>query len=418
MTAFKNYLGYILKRSALRTVVFSLFSLITTVISVGEAVKPYSLVRYDGTTGIEVLATMLGIFATVIPVLETAGFKNRRNLDTLYFLPINRFNLALAHYISGLIQLLVIYTVSFIGAIPILLGYAEHFSLIHLIPYYFLSLLIGIIMYSFFIFVFGKANTVADGIICGILWMFAAALCMEASFGIIQEYFGVTLRGTEFYYHIDKIGIWGIVYVPINNLTMIYQDIIETRADNFKKQVEAIRELSYMFWVWGGAAVACVYGYFREFIKKGAEKAGEISDSWFCYKLLIPIYGIAGAIVLDFMDNVTGIIIVILAVIGYVIYRRSFMLKKYDIVNIAVITVYALGITVSSISGSYTAAVLLPYTAAAFFAVSLYRYISANVKRSKGDGDITNKEMHLKLLRLIVSIVFMVTVSLVFAFAY
>jgi hypothetical protein len=69
-------------------------------------------------------------------------------------------------------------------------------------------------------------------------------------------------------------------------------------------------------------------------------------------------------------------------------------------------------------SGSYTAAVLLPYTAAAFFAVSLHRYISANVKRSKGEGDITNKEMNLKLLRLIVSIVFMVTVSLVFAFAY
>ena len=60
------------------------------------------------------------------------------------------------------------------------------------------------------------------------------------------------------------------------------------------------------------------------------EKTEEISDHILGYRTLIPIYAIAGMIVFD--DIILWIIIEILAVIGYAIYRRGFRFKPGEIV--------------------------------------------------------------------------------------
>ena len=92
MKVAKRYLSYLLKKNLLRTVTFTAISVIICFIVVdGEAGS--GLVKYRS-TGIASLAVMLSLFSVIIPMLELADFKNRRNLDTLYFFPIERKKMA------------------------------------------------------------------------------------------------------------------------------------------------------------------------------------------------------------------------------------------------------------------------------------------------------------------------------------
>ena len=127
MTTFKRYFTYRLKQSVLRTVVFTVLALLMCLTAVNSSIS----YKYDFTksASLESLATVLGILCFLIPILELSGFKNRRNLDTLYFFPIRRERMALAHYLSGLVQILVIYTVSFVSLWLTLLIKTNCFSL-------------------------------------------------------------------------------------------------------------------------------------------------------------------------------------------------------------------------------------------------------------------------------------------------
>ena len=330
MKTFGRYLLYRLENSALRTVVFTVISVIIAQTTVSDSIGMRE-VQYNS-TGIEILAVILGIFCTLIPILETSCFKNRRNLDTLYFFPIKRWKMATAHFVSGFIQVLFIYSVAFFVAFGYLAANTDYFALGYMPLYYVLSLLLGLVMYSFFSFVFGQANTVADGVVFCVLWMFVLAVVSLVVTGqILRPYFSAKGWGA-----VSDLSGWGIAYAPINNLTVIFQDLIEINKDAVDYNYQATyaaRYLSqmYMFFVWGAVGIATAVGYVVTFIKKGAEKAGEISSSIFGYKLLIPVYGYSLLMMCGLIDYLT-ILIFIAMVVGYIVYRRSFKLKTSDLV--------------------------------------------------------------------------------------
>jgi hypothetical protein len=274
-------------------------------------------------------AVMLGIFCTLIPILETSAFKNRRNLDTLYFFPIKRWKMALTHYLSGLIQVVVIYMVPFFTAWIYLEAQTNYFALGYMLPYFFLSLLIGFVMYSIFMFVFGQANTVADGVLFCVLWMFVFYI---SGYAVKEVFLRDALMETKYWETIVRFLDWGTVYSPINNLTVIYRRLIEINQHGNTYYFELAMEYTkmwYMFVVWGALGIASAVGYFITFVRKGAEKAGEISNSWFGYKLLIPVYGYSLLLEYNYVDFMT-VVIFALMVIGYIIYRRGFKLKVSD----------------------------------------------------------------------------------------
>ncbi|MBQ3013236.1 MAG: hypothetical protein IJD74_06840 [Clostridia bacterium] len=331
MKVFKRYLCYRLENSALRTIVFTVISAILTWITVSESTGRLH-VQYNE-TGIYVLAIVLGTLCTLIPILELSAFKNRRNLDTLYFFPINRGKMALVHYISGFIQILFAYTVTFIVAYAYLAAQTSYFALGYMPLYYLFSILIGFVMYSFFMFIFGQANTVADGVVFCVLWMFVIFIVMQTFRGEILRHF---LRDTDFWENTSDLSGWGIAYSPINNLTVIFQDLIEINHIEpdypyYISYAERYINQAYMFFVWGAIGIASAVGYVVAFVKKGAEKAGEISSSLFGYKLLIPLYGYSLLMMYENLDFMTVLIFVAM-VIGYIIYRRSFKLKASDLI--------------------------------------------------------------------------------------
>ena len=59
--------------------------------------------------------------------------------------------------------------------------------------------------------------------------------------------------------------------------------------------------------------------------------AGEVSDTIFGYKLLIPLYGYA--LLLMYSDlSVMTVLIFALMLIGYFCYRRGFKIKRRDVI--------------------------------------------------------------------------------------
>ena len=75
-------------------------------------------------------------------------------------------------------------------------------------------------------------------------------------------------------------------------------------------------------------------GFVWSFSKRRTEKVGDISDSWFGYRVLIPIY-LYECLLASGMGSYAGIYFYIAAVVAYFLYRRSFRLKKSDILVLA-----------------------------------------------------------------------------------
>lgn len=343
-TAYR-YLSYELKKNLLRTVIFTVISVVLCLM-VMRSEATTGDVQWRS-TGIYMLAIVIGVLATVMPMLELSEFKNRRNLDTLYFFPIERKKLALVHYLSGLIQVAAIYTVTFAVSFIFLLLNTDCFALGYMIPYYFASLGTGFVMYSFFSFTFNQGNTVTDGVIISLLWAFVAYCVLHLGTDVM---FGqvIYLNSSEYrelrrlYKEVYGLSDWGIVYAPINNVTVIFQNAIEVnrhRADYVFENTSAYGYIKqwYMFAVWGVAGIVSAVGFIFSFARKGAHMAGELSSSWFGYKTLIPVYGYSIILYLaSFGSNGTLFILtLIMMFIGYVIYRRSFKLKKSDIIVLA-----------------------------------------------------------------------------------
>lgn len=329
MKVFGRYLQYRLKQSTLRTIVFTVLSVMVCLIMTSEVSSSTIREEYR-TTGLYMLAVILGIICTLTPFLELSVFKTRRNLDTLFFFPIKRTKMALAHFLSGAMQIFTVYTVSFLSVWIYLLATTDCFKLGYMPLYYLFSLLLGGVMYSIFTFLFSEGNTVADGILFCALWVFVANLVMD----VFHSYVLSAVLDRKVWFELDSLSEWGVVYAPINNLTVIFQKLIEVNRALNGDYANRYMGQMYMFFVWGAVGIAAAFGFFFNFKRKGAHLAGEISDSPFGYKLLIPIYGY-GRLLLNIGLDILSVIIFALMLVGYFIYRRSFKIKTRDIIFIA-----------------------------------------------------------------------------------
>lgn len=327
MSTFGRYLTYRLRNSALRAAVFALISVILTLNTVATAVD-YEDVAFRS-VALPVFAVLLGLLCTVMPMMETTGFKNRRNLDTLYFFPITRRKMAIAHFLSGLIQAFAIYTVTFWTSFLYLVIRTDCFALRYMVGYYFASLAIGFIIYSVVIFIYGQANTDTDGAVFTVMWVFAISLAAFVIYTLLRRI--VADANNPFYWSFYQISNWAILYAPINNLTVIFQNMIEINSWHSEQIAASYSNQWYMFVAWGVVGLAAAAGYLFTFERKGAQKVGEISDSPFGYRLLVPLYGYSLLFIMG-TEELLAVPVFGAMIIGYIIYRRGVKLKARDLI--------------------------------------------------------------------------------------
>jgi hypothetical protein len=253
-----------------------------------------------------------------------------------------------------------IYTVAFLGHTLVLLEFAEDFRMEYMPLYYVLLLILGVVVYSVFMFLFGEANSNVDGVICSILWIFALYLAMLAlnypirmfAMKYIYDITGeITSEFFNFTRNISNFASWFLPYAPLNNLTVIFQSVMQgwDNFNDYELYFPTFAEAAgryfphwYMFFPWLAAGAASVWGYFRTFTRKGAERAEDISDSPFCYKTLIPLYGASLYILTSGSDLMMFMLTIAAMYIGYAVYRRSFRIKKSDVITVASVTVGSL----------------------------------------------------------------------------
>ncbi|MBE6610667.1 MAG: hypothetical protein E7634_08370 [Ruminococcaceae bacterium] len=327
MTNFKQYLRSHLKAN-LKPIIYivTVVLFLTFMIAINEE-KTYSFgtARFQSTLAVPVM--FMSILSYVLPVMEFSFFKKRINLDCAYSMPISRRTMGTAHYISGLITLFGAFSASYLLNFIIMLSRGEnYFNLKPLIPHYFLCLFLGFAMYSVMVFVFNEANTMGDGIWFMVLYSFVFVFVFSALTEMIDGMPTLYLSSA-------------MPFGAISELTSQYQSVVE----NFKQTVIFWNKPRYYtgFIFWGILGIASAVGFFLTFGKKRTEKTEEISDSWFGYRTLIPIYAITGMISFHDIDIVIfWVIIELLAFLGYTIYRRGFHYKKSDLIILGILPLF------------------------------------------------------------------------------
>ena len=328
----KKYLGYHAKSRIGYVITTTLICFLITFISLmdergGEVTaKTHSLFYIP--------AIVISIVAILSAILEFAPFMNRRNLDALYSLPIDRRSMYLVHYLTGFVSTLIAHGVSFWLVFFFWLPHSEYFSLGYAIPLYFISLVCGYIMYATAVFLFTQGNTIADGCMTFALGSFSLSVFSAA----IEELFNLR---TTFYgvFDIESTFFWS----PINNFTTVYQKMIEMDTyqslpytlDSFYNNGETIT----MIVLFLAIGIATTLGFFLTYHKKRVETLGEITNSWFSYRTMIPLFGYSLFASLRF-NIFFFVFILICMIIGYVIYRRTYRLNKFDLIVLGLYIIY------------------------------------------------------------------------------
>ncbi len=325
MTSFRSYFKSHFKAN-LRPLIYILAAVLVLTFLIGVENQPSS--RYDFElqqsyqdykSTITTPVIFLCILAYIIPVMEFSFFKKRINLDCAYSLPISRRAMGVVHYITGIITLLGAFTASYLLNFVLLLSRGPgYFNFAPMIIHYFLCLFLGFALYSLMVFVFNEANTKGDGIWFMILYTFVSVLIVASLRAIFDN---------------DKIFNQAFVlpWGSLLDLTNNYKYLVEIENAHRATFWQSGSNVAW-FIIWGVIGIASAIGFFLTFGKRRMEKTEEISASYFGFRTLIPIYAFTGMITFHVGDIIIfWVIIELLAILGYTIYRRGFHYKKSDI---------------------------------------------------------------------------------------
>ena len=337
MTNFKAYFRLHLKAD-IKPFIYILAVVLVLTFLMGMSLQPIENYNYDiGFYVVDYSSTLyipvifLCILTYVLPVLEFSFFKKRIHLDCAYSLPISRRTMGIVHYLTGLIILFCAFSYSYLLNFAMLIGRGtQWFNFAPMVGHYFLCLLLGFSMYSVMVFVFNRANTRGDGIWFMVLYTFVFLLITSAYLQVTNNW-----RLSDAIYP-------GLLWGTIDTMTTAYQRVVELRTES-SVEFWNTPELVSWFVFWVVAGIASATGLYFTFGKRRMEKTEEISDSYFGFRTLIPIYAVTGMIVFEVSDSVISwVIIELFALLGYTIYRRGFHYKKSDIAILCALAIFLL----------------------------------------------------------------------------
>lgn len=334
-----SYLKIRLQKSAKAVMYMTIIAVIITAIyTYGE--HSYQLPQYNenftewiGTRTIyrsliATSATVMICACYIAAVMNFSTFMKRRNLDCYYALPLSRRAIGTVHYLVGLINVVCIFTASYITNIVTMLMANGNFRYIYLLPYYFVSLLIGAIIYSVLVFVFNEGTSVVDGIIYMICYTFAPMVLCTALLEL-------TSLGREYLFsELSTSLLFGLLL----SVTEVFENAVEVKQDIFTSHLGAEHIIAWSV-IWLIIGVAAAVGFFLRFGKRRPELTEDVSESYFGYKVIIPYMAAMIMLSFDSFDLLTLIFIEVAAFVGYTIYRRGFKYKKQDIITLAALVI-------------------------------------------------------------------------------
>lgn len=324
----RNYFRYYMKKNLLPLACLTLFCVIIYVIPI--ATQNFSYWNdLDISQGLEYyrypelylgnLTAALCILSVLVPIAMFSYKMNRRSADMYYSLPLNKTKLLAVHFSVGLLMMYIAYTAAFLWGFAIVALNVNRLRLIGYLYFYLASLIPAFVAYSVTAFIFTRANTVLDGIVCiaGALCVFAAAI--QVAYDIFSPFpwFSGELDSSYFF-----------PFSPLSVLTGFFEDVILGRevrlwftgANSYFIQDDASGLAGGILWLLLGIGAAV--GLFLTERNGKAENCGQRSESIFCYKLLIPVYALFLSVIA--VEEITFLCAVAFgAFVLSVIYKRS-----------------------------------------------------------------------------------------------
>ena len=247
------------------------------------------------------------IFLTFLMPIFMYSFKmNKRGVDAYYALPLTKERLYFVKTLVGLFLVIVPFTIGYwMGFFALLVRPNNPYFMGWYIPAYFGFVAYAVLLFGFNAFVYTRANRVWDGIVFMIAYAFVGVL--------VLSYIELVAHHS----------IWGYV----DETFMTFGGMV-----SFARCMESLIRYSsnsvlWNAWMFVVPAVYGAVGYFLLFYmlryEKG-ENAEQISNSWFGYRLLIPLYT---ALVMG-CNSYGGlfdlVLIIIAEIVVTIVYRNKF----------------------------------------------------------------------------------------------
>lgn len=281
-----------------------------------------------------ILLVLVSVLGFIMPIMELSPLNNRKNLDTLYSLPVSKVSIALAHYLNGLIHIVIPYTASFLSALAIWGKYASLFRMKYFIGFYFAALAVGVLTYTFFSFTFSVANTTVDGTVISLLWIFAMCVPLLWIARKCNSNTIYTLAANLIAF--SPAFFVGYYFDDATSSSPSSSSSFNDHASFDSQYARFVRSII----IWSVIAILCLIGFYRRYRSRRTETAGEVSTSPFGYSTLIPLYGIGLPLWIGVHSAILNAFMIALMIIGYVVFRRGFKFKKSDLIVLGVCSAF------------------------------------------------------------------------------
>ena len=341
MTYFKRYFLHRLRSTTFRSIVLAVITAIVTFVGVSNTAHfQYDVTYRSSESGLAVSVYLALVILIVIPMLETAELKKQRSLDLLFAFPITKSQLAIAHYLSGLCQVI------FLNAVSVFASVLAHMSKgfggisFFVIPAVVCMLPVIICLYSVVVFLFSQGNTVGDGVVFTFGVPLAIYNTLWVIFKVLDNFDEAHIWLTRNFASYPKFcNFFEMLALPASPFDTLM------RRGEFSFGLAWTPYVTVRYIIWAMIGIACVIGFVYYTKTFRAERAGDISDSVFGYKVLIPLFAMNAVLeswlsgVELFEDEVDIVLILVAMAIGYFIYRRSFRIRLADVATIAYVGV-------------------------------------------------------------------------------
>lgn len=322
-----KYYLYCLKKNWLRILIITLFAAVVSFLSAPDG---YNTESQYVNPDLMVNAYMIISMSILIPILEFSGFNKKSRLDVLYSMPLSRVRTGFSHYFSGLTNLIISYSVSF-AAYSLCLISTGGFHTEYLLPFYALSLLYGLVLFTFCTFIFLQAYSIWDGVIFVGLWQVVLGLPFAALHSLLGR---ISVGGNNIIPYFDLFTSVN----PISRFIDIFDKKIAIISHQYSSFITGFDAQYYKYTVatciiWGVIGMLSLAGLFHTFKYKKAEHVEQISDSWLGYRILIPIYTVSLLAVWN--DVLSSAVVLIIATVGMFIHRRGIKLRLSDYLVLA-----------------------------------------------------------------------------------
>ncbi len=263
------------------------------------------------TTNVGLIITLFALACYIIPIFMNAYRYNKKLANRNYSCPISRFALFNVNYLVGLINIITFYTVFYFLGMLIVAIKLPAYGIIYYMPLYFVILLIGICVYTLNYFVASRANTVIDAVIFIIMYTFVFSMIV----GLVEKLFSISHSINEKFITFSGFVNWGNAYndcIALNHPLKIFDK--NTFYAMIVIHVITKSDIIITFVVLPIVAITSYVLLMIMAKKESAENASEISNSYFGYRVLNPVYMISAIALCTYAFE--GKILIVLILIG------------------------------------------------------------------------------------------------------